>query len=133
MPAGRPKKDNETLQLRVPRKLVIIAKQMHMNYKELLVTQFEKMMCAKILVELGIEGSEICEQIIERNRIIDERYRRTLAEYTAEQKAKSIELTKMAAAIQQAVLDGKTRGEAESEFGRVFPDHIWKKYSGGKP
>jgi len=132
MPAGRPKKDNETLQLRVPRKLVIIAENMHMDYKGLLVGQFEKMMCSKILVELGIEGSEICEQIIERNRIIDERYRRTLAEYTAEQKVKSIELTNMAAAIQQAVLDGKTRGEAESEFGRVFPDHIWKKYSGGK-
>lgn len=127
---SRPFLDNVTVQLRIPRKLVVIADGMHMNYKELLVEQFEKMMCSKILIELGIEGSDVCEQIVERNRIINERYKKTLAEYTAEQKAASKELNAMKEAIQQAVRDGKTRGEAESEYGRVFPDHVWKKYGG---
>lgn len=127
---SRPFLDNVTVQLRIPRKLVVIADGMHMNYKELLVEQFEKMMCSKILIELGIEGSDICEQIVERNRIINERYKKTLAEYTAEQKAASKELNAMKEAIQQAIQDGKTRGEAESEYGRVFPDHVWKKYGG---
>jgi hypothetical protein len=129
MPAGRPKKDNDTLQLRASRKLIRIAERMNMNYKKILVEQFEKMICVAILTHRGHTDCGICEEILERKKIIDEEYALLLEEFKQEQIAAVQEEQKMSVVIQQAVIDGKTRGEAESEYGRVFPDHIWKKYS----
>lgn len=127
MPAGRPKKDNDTLQLRASRKLIRIADHMNINYKKILVDHFEKAICVAILAQRGSTDCGICEETLERKKIIDDEYTRLLEEFTQEQMQKTMEEQKMSVVIQQAVRDGKTRGEAESEYGRVFPDQLWKR------
>ena len=121
-----------TMQFRVPEKLITVAEWLDIPYKKTLRRDFEQMICVSILTKRGETSCEICENVIERNRIIDEQLKKTLADMAAklleDQKAE----TEMAGIIQRARQDGKSRGEAEMEYGRVFPDDIWKKY-GEKP
>ena len=131
-PVGRPRLDEkmEYLRVRVPEKLLVIADGLDLPYKKLVRENFEKMVCVAILTKRGETNCEICENVITRNQIIEEEYQQALAAFKKEQAEKVEEEQKMSKAIKQAVLDGMTRGEAESEYGRVFPDHVWKKYGG---
>ena len=131
-PVGRPPLDEkmEYLRVRVPEKLLTIADGLDLPYKKLVRENFEKMICVAILTKRGETNCEICENVITRNQIIEEEYKIALEAFTREQAIKAEEEQKMSVVIQQAIQDGKTRGEAESEYGRVFPDHVWKKYGG---
>jgi len=131
-PVGRPPSEEkmEYLRVRVPEKLLIIADGLGIPYKKIVRENFEKMLCTVILTKRGDTNCEVCENVILRNKIIEEEFQKAHDEFKREQIKKFEEEQKMSVVIQQAVLDGKTRGEAESEYGRVFPDHIWKKYGG---
>lgn len=127
MKRGRPPltEKNKPVAIYIPEKLIIIADKMGIKYKELLREQFEKMMCVAILSQQGIDGCNICESIIERKRIIDEAYQKALELYTEKKRIEESTHAKMKTAIRVAIKEGKPRGEAESDFGQIFPDELW--------
>jgi hypothetical protein len=122
----------EYLRVRVPEKYLTVAKAYKILYKDYIRDAFERMVCTTIKTNRGDTDCEICENMAKRNQMIEVELNNVLEEMRQKQQAANKLETEMAGIITRAVADGKTRGEAESEFGRVFPDHIWKKYSGAK-
>ena len=55
MPAGRPKKDNVTVELRLPRTLVEKAEEIHLDFKPILAEHFKNLMNAILLKEVSNE------------------------------------------------------------------------------
>lgn len=129
---GRPRLEEETdyLRVRVPKKLLVIAEGLGIPYKKMIKENFEKILCVAILAEKGIDGCEICEKIIERNKVINEEYENILLEFTHKLTEENKETVKITEFIRTH--PGLLRGELETEYGHVFPDAIWKKYGGTK-
>lgn len=135
MPAGRPKSPEKMAYLRVwvPEKYLTVADHYDIPYKKNIRDIFERMVCTAIKTNRGDTDCEICENAVKRNQMIEKELTEIVEILKREQQESAKVEREMAAVIQQAVIDGKTRGEAESEYGRVFPDAVWKKYSVVKP
>lgn len=71
MPAGRPKKDNVTLQIRVPKKYITIAEQLHIDYRKEIKEVLELLVSVAIEVPLGETPCEEIRNCVIRNVLIE--------------------------------------------------------------